>query len=209
MNGKILIVAAAASILYCTGALSVSSEREQDAGHADHQELSGAAGGHSQDSVYHLETRWLNEAGDDFVLSSLAPRPVVAAMVYTSCEYACPIIIGRMISVYHALHESERDRVRFVLFSFDPRRDTPDKLNPYKKQKNIDKPQWMVLTSTDEDAPLELAVALGIRYKPLPDGNFAHSNIITVLNGQGVPVHQMIGMDRPVDKVVEAVRGSI
>ena len=176
--------------------------------HSGHSDLPGAEGGFSPHSVYQLETPWVNEVGDDYSLSDLSHHPVVTAMIYTSCEYACPLIIGKMLAIYDGLDENMRKNTRFVLFSFDPERDTPDKLNPYKKSQSIDKPEWMVLTSGDDDAPLELAVALGVRYKKTPDGEFAHSNIITVLDGQGVPVYQMVGLDKPVSEALDAVTHS-
>ncbi len=170
-----------------------------------HEELPGASGGFMPHSVYHLDTQWLNEVGDGYELSELSDRPVVCAMIYTTCEFACPLIVGKMLAIYDGLDEDVRRETRFVLFSFDPERDTPDRLNPYKKASSIDKPEWMVLTSESDDAPLELAVALGVRYKKTPDGEFAHSNIITVLDGEGVPSYQMVGLDRPTEEAVAAV----
>jgi protein SCO1/2 len=41
---------------------------------------------------------------------------------------------------------------------------------------------------------MEMAALLGIRYKKLPDGEFAHSNVITLLNPEGEIVHQQIGL---------------
>lgn len=174
-------------------------------GHGMHEELPGASGGFMPHSVYHLDTQWLNEVGDGYELSELSDHPVVCAMIYTTCEFACPLIVGKMLAIYDGLDEDVRRETRFVLFSFDPERDTPDRLNPYKKASSIDKPEWMVLTSESDDAPLELAVALGVRYKRTPDGEFAHSNIITVLDGEGVPSYQMVGLDRPTAEAVDAV----
>ncbi len=195
------VIISAALVLSGLG-VSQAAAGEPDA-HGGHQELSAA--GFSSESVYQLETHWIDETGADFPLAQLAPHPLVAAMIYTSCEYACPLIVGKMISAYHALDEHTRRHARFVLFSFDPTRDTPDKLNPYKKSQDIDQPEWRVLTSADDDAPLELAVALGVRYRPSADGEFAHSNIITVLDHQGVPSYQMVGLNHPVEEIVEAV----
>ena len=199
-----------AIVLFIIGATNVAQsghhKHKMDHGEMGHVELPGLEGGFMPHSVFHLDTHWLNETGDHYELSDLSPHPVVSAMIYTSCEFACPLIIAKMLTIYDGLDEDRRKDTRFVLFSFDPERDIPSKLNPYKKASNIDKDEWMVLTSTNDDAPLELAVVLGVRYKKVGGtGDFAHSNIITVLDGDGVPVYQMVGLDKPTEEAIEAI----
>lgn len=50
---------------------------------------------------------------------------------YTSCPDICPLTMGRLAAVVHALEPAERQRVRILFVSVDPRRDTPDKLREY------------------------------------------------------------------------------
>ena len=155
-------------------------------------------------SLHQLDAVWTDGDGDRLRLADLSPHPVVAAMIYTSCEYACPLIVGKMLEIYDGLDEEVRSDTRFVLFSFDPERDTPAKLNPYKQARGIDKDEWMMLTA-DDDAARELAVALGVRYKPTPDGEFAHSNIITVIDRQGVPSFQLLSLGESTAEAIAAV----
>ena len=58
----------------------------------------------------------------------------------------------------------------------------------------------------------QLAVLLGVRYRQLPNGDFDHSNIISVLDGDGVLRFQspQIPADRPalVRAVTAAARSS-
>ena len=170
--------------------------------HHHHEELPAAQFGSG--SLYQLDSLWTDGNGEQIRLASLAPHPVVAAMIYTSCEYACPLIVGKMLEIYEGLDEEVRADTRFVLFSFDPQRDSPDRFNPYKQAKGIDKKEWMILVADDE-AARELAVALGVRYKPTADGEFAHSNTITVIDRQGVPSFQLLRLDDPSAEAIAAV----
>ena len=102
---------------------------------------------------------------------------------------ACPLIVRDMLAIYRALDDAERAAANFVLFSFDPQRDTPSTMRRYATEKNLPAPDWTLLAAND-DATLELAVALGVRYKPLAGGDFAHSNIVFVLDCGGTPMHR-------------------
>jgi protein SCO1/2 len=53
---------------------------------------------------------------------------------------------------------------------------------------------------------LELAVLLGIKYRKEPQGGFAHSNLITVLNKQGEIVHRQVGLQQSVADTMAVIR---
>lgn len=129
-------------------------------------------------------------------------------MIYTSCEYACPLIVRDMLAIYHRLAATERATVNFVLFSFDPQRDTPQAMRRYAAEKRLPAPDWTLLAA-DDDTVLELAVALGIRYKPLAGGDFAHSNVVFVLACDGTPVHRQEGLGIAPDDAVAALRDAL
>jgi len=52
---------------------------------------------------------------------------------------------------------------------------------------------------------LELAALLGVKYKASANGQFAHSNVITVLNAKGEIVHQQIGLNEDVSETAQTV----
>ena len=47
---------------------------------------------------------------------------------------------------------------------------------------------WTLLHGEPDDV-LELAALLGLKFKEDANGQFAHSNVITILNAQGEIVH--------------------
>jgi protein SCO1/2 len=85
-----------------------------------------------------------------------------------------------------------RDEVALVLVSFDVARDTPEVLAKYRAERLLG-PQWTLLHGGD-DAVAELAALLGVKYKQEADGQFAHSNLFTVLDRGGEIVHQRAGL---------------
>ena len=55
------------------------------------------------------------------------------------------------------------------------------------------------------DDVLELAALLGVKFKKDARGQFAHSNVITVLNGDGEVGHQHLGLNRDVTAAATAI----
>ena len=87
--------------------------------------------------------------------------------------------------------------IGFSFISIDPENDTPEKLKILEGQYKFTPGHWKLLTG-DEDGVLELAVALGMKYRKTSALDFAHSNIITVLRRDGSIAHQQVvlGVDK-------------
>jgi protein SCO1/2 len=154
-------------------------------------------------SIYQLESKWTRADGQQVPLSSLRGKVRVLAIFYSSCEFACPIIVGRMKSLQAALPAGRREDVGLVLVSMDPGKDDPARLVEYAKRNELDG-NWTLLKGEDGDVR-ELAALLGFRYRQEPDGEFAHSNMISVLDREGRLVHQGIGLDADVSEAVRKV----
>lgn len=148
------------------------------------------AGGNS---IYQLGSKWRDDHGALVPIGALQGRPVVLAMVYTSCEHACPVIVEDLKRIEAALTPEQRKQVTVALFSFDPERDTPAVLAAYRAEKKLPEGQWRLFTG-DPDEVLELAVTLGVQYKPDGFGGFAHSNLVTLLDADGVVRTRLVGL---------------
>lgn len=172
--------------------------------HSEHGHGELTPGAFVADSIFHLETRWIDPDGATHSLAqALGGRPAVAAMIYTSCEHACPIIVSDMMKIRQALNAAPAE-ARFVLFSFDPERDTPARMHDYRGEQALD--EWTILAPADPGAERELAAALGVRFKPIPGGDFAHSNLIFILDANGVPRHRQVGLLQAPDESVAVLR---
>lgn len=148
-------------------------------------------------SLYQLPGTWTAHDGRAMDLSNLRGEAVVLAMVYTSCTMTCPLITSEMLAVQRALPPALRSRVRFVLASFDPARDSVGALRAHVVKMTLDG-RWLALRAAPATVR-QLSVLLGVRYRQLPGGDFDHSNIISVLDADGVLRHQslQIPADRP------------
>ena len=202
----VLIIVADMSPVIASG--SVGNEHRPPPGHAHEHQTLPADSAIGDASLYQLESVWRDQRGAAQPLAALAGKPVVAAMIYTSCEYACPLIVRDMRAVYDALTAAERAQTRFVLFSFDPARDTPQAMQTYAADQSLPAPDWTLLAA-DDDATLELAVVLGVRYKPLTEGDFAHSNLVFILDCNGTPTHRQEGLGNPPDDATKVIRKTL
>ncbi len=140
-------------------------------------------------SIYQVESTWTNQSGSEWPLSALSGRIQVVAMTYTSCEMSCPRIVAAMKDIQRKTNGD----IGFVLLSIDPERDNVATLAAYATKMELDESRWNLLTGAADDV-LEMAALLGVRYQKMPDGEFAHSNMITILDETGVIVHQQNGI---------------
>lgn len=154
-------------------------------------------------SLYQLDAKWSDDAGRPVKLVAFRGQPVVAAMFFASCEYACPVLVNDMQRLRAALPAEVREKTRFLLVSFDTARDTSAVLAAYRAKASLDA-AWTLLRGDATDVQ-DLAMLLGVKYKQDARGQFSHSNLITVLNPGGEIVHQHPGLQGDVGAAVKAV----
>ena len=156
----------------------------------------------SENSVYQLESEWKTESGEKIMLGDLKGKKQIMAMVFTSCTYACPLIINDMKKIESQI---KRNDVNFLLISIDPKHDTPETLLQYARNNKLDMKRWRLLTG-DENSISELAAVLGFKYKKEQDGSFSHSNIINLLNETGEVAYQHFGLNQDVEDVLDELK---
>ncbi len=154
-------------------------------------------------SLYQLDAQWTDDAGQTVSLTSLRGRPVVLAMFFATCEYACPVLVDDLKRLRAALSDEARARAQVVLVSFDTARDTPAALQAFRVRLGLDA-GWTLLRG--ENAPVqELAMLLGVKFKQDARGQFAHSNLFTILNPEGEVAHQHAGLMGDISPAAKAV----
>jgi protein SCO1/2 len=93
----------------------------------------------------------------------LKGKIVAINLIYTSCQYACPLETARLAQVQKVLGDRVGRDVFFYSISIDPEHDTPAVLKEYAKQYNVG-PGWLFLTGNKADIDL-VSKKLGL-YSP-------------------------------------------
>lgn len=135
-------------------------------------------------SVLRLPDRFTDQDGRAFTLAQRRGKPQLVAMFYSSCPYACPLIIDSGKGVDHALTAAERARLRVLLVSLDSARDDTRALSALAAKRKLDRTRW-TLARTDEAGVRRTAAVLGVRYRKLANGEFNHSSMLVLLDAEG------------------------
>jgi protein SCO1 len=163
------------------------------------------AGEFTDNSLYQLENRWIDQSGNDFSLADLKGKPVVLTMFFASCTYACPILVYDMKKIENSIPQRQLNDYQFVMVTIDHERDKPEALLEFAKRYQLDLNRWKLLYG-DKDDIMDLAALIGFKYKKEKDGDYSHSNIITVLNDEGEIIHQHVGLNQDMTAAVTIVK---
>lgn len=148
------------------------------------------------DSVYRLQVALTSQAGEPARLDLHQGQPVLVSMFYASCPHVCPMLIATIQRLERGLPEGQRGKLRVLMVSLDPGRDTPGTLEVLAARHNVDLSRWTFAQAPAADVR-RLAAVLGIQYRQLPDGEFNHSTVITLLRPDGRIEAQTSSLLRP------------
>ncbi|MFO0729133.1 MAG: SCO family protein [Myxococcota bacterium] len=146
--------------------------------------LAVAAAPLPSDSILQLEDRFTAQDGSSFTLVQRRGQPQLITMFYTSCKYVCPLVIDSVRALESSLSEGERAKLKVLLVSIDPKRDTPEALLGVAKQRHLDLGRW-TLARAEGSAVRKLAGLLGIRYREREDGELTHTPMLVLLDPEG------------------------
>jgi len=135
-------------------------------------------------SVYQVPTPLTDAAGQRFVLKDLAGAPLLVTMFYGDCHSACPVVIETLKRTVTALGPDGK-RLRILMISLDPKRDTPKSLGMMADMQKLDPAQYRLAVAANDSDTRLLAAALDIRYRPLDNGEISHTTRIALLNADG------------------------
>jgi len=154
-------------------------------------------GKYSEKSIYQVTADWTDADGKKVRLDSLRGRPVVLTMFFTNCLHSCPFMVAELKAMQKALSAMASSQTKFVLVSIDPERDSAAMLKEFRSKHKLAADSWTVVTGSHA-AVKQLAEKLGFSYAPGSKTQFAHSLLVTVLDGKGEVAHQQsgLGVDR-------------
>ncbi len=136
-------------------------------------------------SIYHLDVNMTDQQGNLQALDTFRGHPVVISMFYATCPNVCPVLISTIQMMERTLSANELLKVRVILVSVDPENDTPKVLAEVAARHRIDAQRWKLTRATAQDVR-KIAAVLSVRYRKLPSGEFNHTSILTLVDGEGV-----------------------
>lgn len=133
---------------------------------------------------------------------------LLVSYIYTQCPDVCPLITANMRQVRDALQDT--NGVRFISITFDPRRDTPSRLDSYRSAFGIaDSTPWPFLTGTPATIDTlmhRLDVKTNISSGDTTGTYFIdHTDQITLIDERGRVRYQYHGSRTPPEMIAEDV----
>src|SRR3954471_20335670 len=113
---------------------------------------------------------------DDLVKDKI----VAIDLIYTTCQYACPLETARLAQVQKLLGDRMGKDVFFYSITIDPRHDTPAVLKAYAEQFGAG-PGWLFLTGSQSDVDL-VSKKLGLYSPPNPSNKDGHTPALLIGN---------------------------
>lgn len=161
------------------------------------------------DSVYRVEVELSDQSGQALRFADAAGEVRLASLFYASCGYVCPLLIEQIRSIETRLDSDQKRRLRVLLISLDPKRDTPEALMELAKRRKLDLQRWTLARPIPADLR-KLAAVLGVQYRQLEDGEVNHSSVISLLDAQGRILAQTskLGVE-PDPEFLAAVRAAL
>jgi protein SCO1/2 len=127
------------------------------------------------------EFRLTAHTGEEFSSAALNGKIWVADFMFTNCPGPCPRMTTQMRSIQKAV--AGQPNVRFVSFTVDPARDTPDVLTAYARRYQADLDTWYFLTGAVEK--LHQLKRETFLLGDVNGVNFEHSTRFVLVDGDG------------------------
>ena len=107
-------------------------------------------------------------------------KTVAIELIYTTCQYSCPLETARLAQVQTLLGDRMGKDVFFYSISIDPANDTPAALKAFAEKYGAG-PGWTFLTGRAEDIEL-LSRKLGLYSPPDPSNQDGHTPMLLIGN---------------------------
>ena len=153
----------------------------------------------------------VERGGKTVTKTDLLGKVWVASFVFTRCSGPCPAVTATVARLQSEL--AHEPNVRFVTFTIDPDRDTPDELKKYADRFRADPERWLFLTGK-EAIVHELATS-GFKLLAMkkPGGaagdEFDHSSRLAIIDKSGIIRGYYDGMPTTRDGAAEVFENNL
>src|SRR5690625_1603398 len=132
------------------------------------------------------DIEYTNQHGETVTLDDLKGKWWVADLIFTNCETVCIPMTLNMVKLQEEAAEKDLD-INFLSFSVDPENDTPEVLQQYAKDYNVNQDNWTFLTGYDFETIKQIALdtfMTGVQKDPNSD-QVDHGTRFYLVNPEG------------------------
>lgn len=125
--------------------------------------------------------------GEAVSLESTNGKARLVYFYFANCPDVCPPTTFLLSQVQEQLEKEGTlgTKAELVSITFDPERDTPEVIKAFAERNFAQPKGWKFLRGDDGEQTLKLARDFGVSVVKTEDGNFAHKNIITLVDQDG------------------------
>lgn len=145
--------------------------------------------------------------GKTVTLADYRGKTVLLSFFYTTCGYACPLQTARLAQVQKLLNAESLSASRFLSVSIHPHRDTPQRIDAFKRPYGINRKHWQFGSPTDTKALNQVLSQAGVSTRAMPQpGQTDHTMKILLIDPNGKVMQRYVGDKFSIERVVKEVQ---
>ena len=148
----------------------------------------------------------IDHEGGPIALTDLRGKVVLLDFIFTECPGPCPVLTGIHIDVQKRLDATQREGVRFVSITLDPRRDTPEVLKEYGERRGMDLRSWTLATG-EVDTVERVVKSYGVGSVRQADGDIQHTVATFLIDPKGQIAKRYLGLTHQPDAILGDIAG--
>jgi len=125
-----------------------------------------------------------DQNGKSFHFKPANGNLVLVNFIYTTCPDVCPLFTAKLAAIQRTLKGEQRENYLLLSITTDPARDTAAKMKEYAEAFKPDFSRWHFLTGSQKDLA-QVWKDFGVRVQDFGNGQIQHTNLTTLIDGQG------------------------
>lgn len=151
-----------------------------------------------------------NSKGQTVKLSDYDDKVKLVYFFFSFCPDVCPLSTQNLTEVQNLLIDKKLfgDKVQMLSISFDPKRDTGERLQQFSDSYGVNSAGWTFLRGNDEEQMKMLAQQYGIGVQKDAKGNFMHTNIVLLVDKNKVirAYYDILDEELTADMIVKDIK---
>ncbi len=128
-----------------------------------------------------------DQNGARLTSDDLRGKLVYYTFMYTHCEAPCPQPVEGLKLIQETVDQSGSGLpVEFVAISFDPQRDTPERLHQFAQEQGLDPARWHLISGDAAQLKNVIGGSFGAYYDQADDGSLRFDPMYVLVDGWGI-----------------------